>query len=417
MPARVAMSLDSGKTTPLAWALFGVAAALMVAGQVLGVLDLTAARSSGWGAIGGDEATGPLFGIAYFGFAVVGVLIATRRPGNAVAWVCLGVAALALSDYFVTEYAYYGLRAHPGSLPGTTWMVWVENWVWPLWLGSLAVYLTLLFPDGRVPFRNARPIAWLGAVPIVAIAIAGALAPGPMRAIYGSLANPVGIVGAGGLLDTIHDVGQSLLPACSVAAVCAAVLRFRRAAGDERLQLKWFVTAVVLGVALYVGFSVVQAEHPNTASMLQSIDPVTALIVASAVAIAILKFRLYDIDLVISKALVVAVMAATITGVYVATVVGLGAALGNTQSRPSLGLSILATAVVAVGFEPMLDRAKRFANRLVYGKRATPYEVLAEFSDRVAGTYATEDFLPKMARTIAAGTGAKRTDVWLRNGR
>jgi len=140
-----------------------------------------------------------------------------------------------------------------------------------------------------------------------------------------------------------------------------------------------------------------------------------ALGIPAACAVAILKYRLYDIDVVISKTVVYAVLAAFITAVYVLVVAGAGAVAGS-GGRPSLGLSILATAVVAVAFQPVRERAQHLANRLVYGKRASPYQALAQLSERVASTYASEELLPTMARIIAEATGAVRTDVWLRSG-
>jgi signal transduction histidine kinase len=133
------------------------------------------------------------------------------------------------------------------------------------------------------------------------------------------------------------------------------------------------------------------------------------------VGIAVLKHRLYDIDIVINKTVVFGTLGAFITAVYVAIVVGVGAVIGS-GNKPNLGLSILATAIVAVAFQPVRERVQHFANRLVYGNRATPYEVLAEFSGKVAETYATEDVLPRMARTVAEGTGAAHAEVWLRSG-
>jgi len=132
-----------------------------------------------------------------------------------------------------------------------------------------------------------------------------------------------------------------------------------------------------------------------------------------AIAMAILKYRLYDIDLVINKTVVYGAMAAFITAVYVAIVVGIGHAVGSSRN---LGLSIAATALVAVGFQPVRERVQRFANRLVYGKRASPYEVLSEFSGGMSHAVATEDLLPRMARIVAEGAGAARADVWLHVG-
>jgi signal transduction histidine kinase len=134
-----------------------------------------------------------------------------------------------------------------------------------------------------------------------------------------------------------------------------------------------------------------------------------------AAGIAIFKYRLYDIDIVIRRTLVYGALALFITAVYVGIAVGIGALIGG-GGKPNLGLSILATAIVAVGFQPVREQLQKVANRLVYGKRATPYEILSQFSDRVAGSYAIDDVLPRMAQVLAEGTGAQRADVWLRTG-
>ncbi|HEX6538492.1 MAG TPA: sensor histidine kinase, partial [Candidatus Dormibacteraeota bacterium] len=134
-----------------------------------------------------------------------------------------------------------------------------------------------------------------------------------------------------------------------------------------------------------------------------------------ACAIAIFKYRLYGIDIVISRTLVYGSLAVLITGVYVGIAVGFGELVGS-GGKPNLGLSILATAIVAVGFQPARQRLQRVANRLVYGKRATPYQVLSQFSSQVAGSYAADEVLPRMARVLDEGTGAERSTVWLRAG-
>ena len=126
--------------------------------------------------------------------------------------------------------------------------------------------------------------------------------------------------------------------------------------------------------------------------------------------IAILRYRLYDIDVVIRKTLVFAVMAAVIAVVYVGLVVGVGALVGSSQSPV---LSALAAAVVALVFQPVRARARRFADRVVYGKRATPYEVMATFGDQLAGTYSADDVLARTARVLGEGVGADRARVWL----
>jgi signal transduction histidine kinase len=151
-------------------------------------------------------------------------------------------------------------------------------------------------------------------------------------------------------------------------------------------------------------------EH-GSGGPIDAVQGLILMLIPVSIGIAILQYRLYDIDIVIRKTIVVAVLAVFISGVYVAIVVGLGAIVSE-----SLGLRIAATALVAIAFEPVRSRANRLANRFVYGRRATPYEVLARFGERVGETYASDDVLPRVARVIAEGTSAERSEVWLRLG-
>ena len=198
-------------------------------------------------------------------------------------------------------------------------------------------------------------------------------------------------------------------------AAFAAIRRYRRSTSVERQQLKWLAYA---GAVIFVGVIVLITSRQQVGQVLTALDIIllgTLVGIPAAAGIAILKYHLYDIDIVINKTLLFGAMAAFITLVYVAIVVGIGNLLGQ-SGKPNLGLSILATAIVAVAFQPVRERVQRLANQLVYGRRATPYEVLSQFSGRIATTYGSEEILPQMANVLAEGTGASRADVWLRIG-
>jgi signal transduction histidine kinase len=235
--------------------------------------------------------------------------------------------------------------------------------------------------------------------------------------LYGSDVSPLAIPGAGSVVNALATPQSLLLDAIGLAAVVSLFLRLRGADADRRHQVKWMAYAGALALGIYSTTSLAPST-PSTVAL--QVALVTGAVIAGlavpiAIGVAVLKYRLYDIDVVISRTLVYGSLAALITAVYVGIAVGIGSLLGS-GGKPNLGLSILATAIVAIGFQPMRERLQRVANRLVYGKRATPYEVLSQFSERVADSYAVEDVLPRMARVLAEGTGAQRADVWLRSG-
>jgi signal transduction histidine kinase len=209
--------------------------------------------------------------------------------------------------------------------------------------------------------------------------------------------------------EMIISIGMVAYLAAAAASVASVVLRYRRSRGEERAQLKWIAAAGGFAVmALAIGIA---AQFAGLGVQVVAILMILGFLsIPVAAGIAVLKYRLYEIDVVINRAVVYGLLATFVTGLYIAIVVGIGAAVGR---RGGLLLPGVAAAVVALIFHPARLRAQRFANRLVYGKRATPYEVLSRFSDRLAGAYSVDDALPRMARLVAEGTGAARTAVWL----
>jgi len=378
------------------WLAGGIAAgsiALMAGGLVLSYADRHALPA--------DQVTwnfsNVFMNVVNLGVPVLGFVLASRRPGNRMGWLFLA-AGLALGlGSFANPYALHALVAEPGSLAAGRLMAWLSNWIFVIQVALLA-FLLLLFPTGRLRSRRWLPAAWFvaGAYTLTGLSQlvratrvwSDPFSPFPHGQLPGALA-----------------VIQILLPATLVISVAAVVVRFARSSGDERLQLKWFATAAVLVVAAMIPAIVTNSV---VATVLQNL---AFLGLYAAVGIAVLKYRLYEIDVVISKAVLYGTLAAFITAVYVGLVAGVGTLVGNQRSPL---LSALAATVVAVAFQPVRQRAGRLANRVVYGKRATPYQVLSDFARRIGGAYASEDVLPQMAQIVAAGTGAERVVVWLR---
>jgi signal transduction histidine kinase len=261
----------------------------------------------------------------------------------------------------------------------------------------MLAFVFLLFPTGRLRSRRWLPAAWfMGGVLTLVSATVIVYVTGFWSDPFGSSAQAQTPA-----LVAAFSLGLAAL-AVSVAAV---VVRFTRSVGEERLQLKWFAAAAVLVLVLLA------VTFWLSSPVLDMLFHLAFLCLWVAVAIAVLKYRLYDIDIVISKAVLYSSLAVFITAVYTALVVGVGTLAGG-RDRPLL--PALAAAVVAVAFQPVRQWAGRLANRVVYGRRATPYQVLSDFARRTGGTYSAERVLPQMAQTVAAGTGAEQVVVWLR---
>ena len=357
----------------------------------------------------GGPANGPVAVVFVGAFATVGALLAWKRPANAIGWL-LSAAALSFSCGGISLLFAY----EAGTLTLAKWL----GWIWLFGLG-LIVPVLLIFPTGRLLSRRWRPVAWASSAGLAAWVLGNTFAPTIITADV-KTTNPVGLSGAAGkAFQALAIAGALILLGCGLAAIASLVIRYRRAQLIEREQLKWLVFAsalIVVALVIEVAMQNVLGSTEASTDLQNAISSGAAALVPVAIGVAVFRYRLYDIDVVISKTLVYGSLAAFITGVYIAIVVGLGSLLADHRDHPSLVLPIIATAIVAIAFQPVRERAQRLANRLVYGKRATPYEVLADLAAQTAGTYATEQVLPQMARILAAGTAAARADVWLASG-
>jgi signal transduction histidine kinase len=348
-------------------------------------------------------------------YGILGALVATRQRQNPVGWLFLFIAAVGGIQGVADGYAHFAYVTHPGA-PAGIWALWVDGWVSSAIFPSGAVALVLLlFPNGHLPSRRWKPLAVICVVATVVLLLVSMFLPGPLNTStnFATPINPVGLPVTGGLEVAVQSLGLLWLPSLVLflAAASAPLVRMRRAAGDERQQLKWIAYAVTVTAVVYIALLFLPASTPSTNADL-AIG--FGILFPIAAGVAIFKHRLYGIDIVISRTLVYGSLAAFITAVYVGIAVGIGTLVGS-GGKPNLALSILATAIVAIGFQPVRERVQKVANRLVYGRRATPYEVLTEFSGRVAETYAADEVLPRMARVLQEGTGADSATVWLRS--
>jgi signal transduction histidine kinase len=392
----------------LAWALGGLIVACFATDAVFAYLNRNGspAAQTSWSSTG---IIGLLSVLPILGFPIVGFILTIKRPRNWIGWIML-LVGLSIAVPF-DGYAQYALLTRHGELPAGRLAAAIGGPFWVPLIMLAGVFLVLLFPDGHVP-PGWRWFAWSAGV-VMALAMAVVLtAPGPFEAIP-AYTNPLGISWIEPLQLLIL-----LIPLSIVGAAISLVQRYRRSTGTERLQLKWLAAAVSVVAVTYliveplsaaVGFG----EQASWIGVLQAFALFTFGLIPIAIGFAVLRYRLYEIDVVINRAVLFGSMAVFITVVYVGVVAGVGALAGSGGSPL---VSALAAAIVAIAFQPARRRAQRFADRLVYGKRATPYEVLSAFSERLAGAYGDEDLLPRMARILGEGTAAERADVWLKAG-
>jgi signal transduction histidine kinase len=342
-------------------------------------------------------------------FAVVGWLVAGRCPANPIGWLFLTEALAFAFAVATASYARYATTFNP-HLPAAAWIAWLGAIVGELFF--VFPLVLLIFPDGKLPSARWRPLVWAIVVAEALLILIAAGSGAALRAQGSAVQAPVRLIPAGLANSVLQSLQTALVPVVLAAAI-GCIWRYRRSSADERHQIKWFAYAGLVTASTLLIFGVA-FNNPLTGFIL--FGPLVPI----ATGIAIMKYRLYDIDIVIRGTIVYAAMAAFITAVYVAIVAGLGSlasgSLAGPGSGPDLGLSILATAVVAIAFQPVRERAQRLASRLVYGRRASPYQALSEFAGRMGDSYANEDVLPRMARILAEGTGAERADVWLTDG-
>jgi signal transduction histidine kinase len=365
------------------------------------------------------------FVFPFCSFAIVGAVIAMRRPANPVGWLCIGGSGVLALGSLSSLVGSVLLDAHNGF----DRYILLLSALWSAPGGNVAVLFTimlLVFPNGHLLSPKLR---WL-MYAVVGVGVSGLVlcVINPTPGALGIVSNPqpgiaapvsvLAIPGSAPLVNTLSILWNLLSNVFSAAVIVAVFLRLRGADSDTRHQVKWVASAALfLVVTIFVVSFLPNSAFANPGPLLGAgvalLVSVAVLGVPSSIGVAVLKYRLYDIDIIISRTLVYGVLAAFITVVYIGIAVGIGTLVGS-GGQPNLWLSIVATIIVAVGFQPVRERVQKIANRIVYGNRATPYEVLTAFSGQVAEAYAADEVLPRMARVLQEATGAQSATVWLK---
>jgi hypothetical protein len=353
----------------LAWGLAASAVLLMSGAEALALASGT----------GGARSAGSSFFIWAIAlvFSAVGALIASRHPGNAIGWLFLGAGVAAGVDAVAGSYADYWVEVRNGpALLGKTAALYGDL-SWIPWIVVPSTFLLLLFPDGRLLSRRWRPVAWCAAAAIGSGFVAGVLHAGHMED-RPQLTNPYGVDSP--LIDALQGLSFFLLFIGIIGSVASLIVRFRRARGEQRQQLKWLAfagavagTCVIVFTALY---DVVGEDVANAAIMLGVLG------LPLAAGMAILRYRLYDIDVVINRTLVYGALTATLAAAYLGCVLLLQLLLGGVTGDSSLAVAGSTLAVAAL-FRPARGRIQGAVDRRFYRRKYDAQRTLEAFSDRL----------------------------------
>jgi hypothetical protein len=339
-------------------------------------------------------------------FPVVGALIVTRYPSNALGWVfCVGGFFVGAGD-FASQYATYTLLVEPGSLPGGLAVAWFSSYAPNIGFFSLVIGMPLLFPDGRPPSRRWWPIAWLAGGAIAVGTVSFAFMPGPLEDIP-SVNNPLGIEDAGATLASFVLVGDFIFLSCCLASVVSLILRFRRSRGTERQQLKWFTYAVLLIPLSLLGNTLL----PDFAWLIGGIGVASVPI---AIGIAILKHRLYDIDLLINRTLVYALLTATLVALYFGGIVVLQRLFVVLTGERSTLAVVASTLLIAALFSPIRRHIQGFIDRRFYRRKYDARKTLDAFSAKLRDETDLEAVNGELVGVARETMQPAHVSVWLR---
>jgi len=378
-----------------------------------------------------------LFGILSLAFPTVGALVASRRPENPIGWIFCGTGLLTGVQAFASGYADYALLGHTGSLPGGEFLAWISRWIGVSVLPLAGALLVLLFPNGKLLSRNWQPVVWIAACGSAMLALSAALAPGPLS-FQPSFDNPLGLGGAigklgpsesgplfdqpslakpadtkintGGVVEILLRVGFFFVLVSWLFSVAGMITRMDQARGEERQQLKWFVYTVALLVVGFLAALLGFGQH----SVAWNIGIAAFNFLPIAAGIAILRYHLYDIDVVINRTLVYGVLTAALALVYVGSIVllqGLFRALTGETSQLAVVASTLAIAAL---FVPLRQRVQAFIDRRFYRRKYDVAKTLQAFNTRLRDDVDLDNVADDLVEVVKETMQPAHVTLWLR---
>jgi len=397
-----------------AWLAWSLAAVCVVIGTLALLFHLlTPSGSKGAFSLGLNA----LIAIFLVLYPVVGALVASRHPRNPIGWIFCGTSLVAAVGIFADEYSGYALTVRHGSVLGAKVMAWFASWTGePTPLLSLAL-LFLLFPTGRLPSRRWRPVLWSVIGGSAMFYLAGAVTPGPLQA-HEAIANPVGIRGPlGDVLGMLGTIGLILLLIGCLASAFSLIFRLRRGSAQERQQLKWVAypaTIAVLGSVLaYVASNVFGSNLGNAIGFWTAISAFFSLPIFTA--FAIIKYRLYDIDIIINRTLVYGTLTATLVGVYFGGIVLLQRLfLVFTREQSTLAV-VASTLVIAALFNPLRRRIQAFIDRRFYRSKYDARKTLEAFSAKLRDETDLDALSDDLVGVVRETMQPDHVSLWLRS--
>ena len=396
-------------TSPLAWwgawSIAAVTCLVALTRLVLVIVDpVSSDSSSGTNVPGGGVPVAAFEALVLMTVAIIGALVAARQPRNAVGWI-LGVIPLSLSVLILGSHAYWSLTFHDiGSESAVAIVAWLASWTWvPAMIPTVTLF-PLLFPTGSPPTPRWRPVVWMAALTVVLMLFIEVVRPGRLQEF--PVDNPFGVEAASGMIVVVTDVLRLITTALSLASL---VIRFRHSNGDERQQVKW----VILGAALFVGTFVLGGVTEGINEDLAFAIMMTGfLFIASGIAVAMLRYRLYDIDVVINRALVYGSLTALLAGVYLGSVLLLQVVLESFTGGSGLAVAASTLGTAAL-FGPLRTRVQGVVDRRFFRRKYDAAQTLQRFSASVRDEVDLEALTTELRTVIAETMQPAHLSLWV----
>jgi hypothetical protein len=395
----------------LAWSLCALCVALAVASLILGLLN---GRTLAEIFIAGNITFATWIG----SFSVIGALIVSHRPENPIGWFFLAVGFFYGLLSAADQYAIYALLTNPGALPLGAEASWLGKWIWAPGLGLIVVFLPLLFPDGHPPSHRWRPVGWLGGASIGLAVVSSMIVLWPERgpALVTGDESPSRVA-----YVLVDFIAVPMMLVAGLGAVISLFARFRRARGDERQQIKWFATAAALSLVWIIVFGHIVGELLSAGDGLPEVTlPLSGLLVIPSIpiatGIAILRYRLYDIDLLINRTLVYGSLTVMLGLLYfggVATTQAIFGTLTGQEEQPQLAVVVSTLAITAL-FMPLRRRIRSFIDRRFYRSKYDARKTLEAFSTQLRDETDLDTLGDELMNAVQETMQPAHVSLWLR---